>query len=122
MPKRGSVLLYVHRNRKAHYDGEPRTATSTFTQLLNSELQQRTGNLFTASVIPASSRGRGWGGRGHRATGWGGGGGRGREDTDERGQARRASRGLFFIFLHDDHDARQQYMCDNRNDRATVPA
>ena len=33
----GSMLLYVHRNHKAHYDGEPRTATSTFTQLLNSE-------------------------------------------------------------------------------------
>ena len=49
-------------------------------------------------------------------------GGGDREDTDERGQARRASRGLVFIFLHDDHDVRQQYMCDNRNDRATVPA
>ena len=36
MPKHGSVLLYVHRNRKAHKDGEPRTATSTFTQFLNS--------------------------------------------------------------------------------------
>ena len=32
MQKRGSVLLYVHRNR----NGKPRTATSTFTQLLNS--------------------------------------------------------------------------------------
>ena len=31
------MLLYVHRNHRAHYDGEPRTATSTFTQLLNSE-------------------------------------------------------------------------------------
>ena len=37
MPKHGSVLLYVHRNRKAHLDGKLRTATSTFTQLLNSE-------------------------------------------------------------------------------------
>ena len=37
MRKNGSMLLYVHRNHKAHYDGEPRTATSTFTQLLNSE-------------------------------------------------------------------------------------
>ena len=33
----GSMLLYVHRNRKAHQDGEPWTATSTFTQLLNSD-------------------------------------------------------------------------------------
>ena len=32
-----SVLLYVHRNHKAHLDGEPRTATSTLTQLLNSD-------------------------------------------------------------------------------------
>ena len=28
------MVLNVHRNRKAHYDGKPRTATSTFTQLL----------------------------------------------------------------------------------------
>ena len=34
----GSVLLYVHGNHKAHSDGKPRTAaTSTFTQLLNSD-------------------------------------------------------------------------------------
>ena len=31
------MLLHVHRNHKAHSDGEPRTATSTFTQLLNSD-------------------------------------------------------------------------------------
>ena len=30
------VLLYVHRSRRFIRDGEPRTATSTFTQLLNS--------------------------------------------------------------------------------------
>ena len=30
------VLLYVHRNRRLIMDGEPRTATSTFTQLLTS--------------------------------------------------------------------------------------
>ena len=30
------VLLYVHRNRRLIRDGEPRTATSTFTQLLSS--------------------------------------------------------------------------------------
>ena len=28
------MLLYVHRNRRLVRDGEPRTATSTFTQLL----------------------------------------------------------------------------------------
>ena len=31
------VLLYVHRNRRLIRDGEPRRATSTFTQLLSSE-------------------------------------------------------------------------------------
>ena len=30
-----SMLLYVHRNRRLTKDVEPRTATSTFTQLLN---------------------------------------------------------------------------------------
>ena len=29
------MLLYVHGNQKAHKDGQPRTATSTLTQLLN---------------------------------------------------------------------------------------
>ena len=29
-------MLYVHRNHKVRYDGKPRTATSTFTQLLSS--------------------------------------------------------------------------------------
>ena len=38
MPKHGSMLLYVHRNR--HQNGKPRTATSTFAQLLNSEATQ----------------------------------------------------------------------------------
>ena len=33
------VLLYVHRNRWLIRDGEPRTATSTFTQLLSSEIK-----------------------------------------------------------------------------------
>ena len=32
----GSILLSVHGNRKARWDGQLRTATSTFTQLLNS--------------------------------------------------------------------------------------
>ena len=40
-PKHGSMLLYVHRNRKTHEDGKPRTATSTFTQLLNSPRQSQ---------------------------------------------------------------------------------
>ena len=31
MPKHGSMLLYVHRNHKAHQDGDPRTSTSTLT-------------------------------------------------------------------------------------------
>ena len=35
MPKHGSVILYVHGNQKARWDGQPRTATSTLTQLLN---------------------------------------------------------------------------------------
>ena len=36
MPKHGSMLLYVHGNQKARWDGQPRTATSTLTQLLKS--------------------------------------------------------------------------------------
>ena len=32
------ALLYVHRNRRLIRDGEPRTSTSTFTQLLSSAL------------------------------------------------------------------------------------
>ena len=35
MPKHGSIQLYVHRSQKARYDGQPRTATSTLTHLLN---------------------------------------------------------------------------------------
>ena len=37
MPKHGSLWLYVHGNQKARLDGQPRTATSTLTQLLNYE-------------------------------------------------------------------------------------
>ena len=48
-------LLYVHRNRRLIKDGEPRTATSTFTQLLNSVSQ---GGLFT----PYTADGE-WGGQ-----------------------------------------------------------
>ena len=36
------VLLYVHRNRRVIRDGEPRMASSTFTQLLGSEETQST--------------------------------------------------------------------------------
>ena len=41
------MLLYVRRNRKAHWDGKPRTATSTFTQLLNSDRQV----LYAATLV-----------------------------------------------------------------------
>ena len=34
MREHGSIWLYVHGNLKARWDGKPRTATSTFTQLL----------------------------------------------------------------------------------------
>ena len=37
MPKHGSIILYVHGNQKARYDGQPRKSTSTLTQLLNYE-------------------------------------------------------------------------------------
>ena len=46
MPKHGSINLYVHGNQKARQDGQPRTSTSTLTQLLNYEgtlPAQRTG-------------------------------------------------------------------------------
>ena len=35
MPKHGAINLYVHGNQKARWDGQPRTSTSTLTQLLN---------------------------------------------------------------------------------------
>ena len=37
MPKHGSINLYVLGNQKARYDGQPRTSTSTLTQLMNYE-------------------------------------------------------------------------------------
>ena len=37
MHEHGSVLIYVHGNRKLIRDGKARTATWTFTQLLNSD-------------------------------------------------------------------------------------
>ena len=35
MREHGSVLLYVHGSHEARQDGQPGTATSTLTQLLN---------------------------------------------------------------------------------------
>ena len=43
---RFEVLLYVHRNRRLIRDGEPRTATSTFTQLLSSGSTEATCGLL----------------------------------------------------------------------------
>ena len=49
MREHGLLLLY--RNHKAHLDGEPRTATSTFTQLLNSDSCRSVAlQLFTQRV------------------------------------------------------------------------
>ena len=50
----GSMLLYVHRNHKAHWDGEPRTATSTFTQLLNSVTYTHTHTHTHTHTLTAS--------------------------------------------------------------------
>ena len=46
----GSVLLYVHGNHKARSDGKPRTATSTLTQLLNSEATLGSNSIVIHSV------------------------------------------------------------------------
>ena len=35
MHEHGSIVLYVHGNHEARQDGQPRTDTSTLTQLLN---------------------------------------------------------------------------------------
>ena len=66
--KHGSVLPYVHRNRKAaHWDGKPRTATSTFTQLLDSvattEEKTKTG---TREPVWPSGKALGWQAEGPR--------------------------------------------------------
>ena len=45
------VLLYVHRNRRLIRDGEPRTATSTFTQLLSSAVPNNSYGLFEGKDI-----------------------------------------------------------------------
>ena len=44
MPKHGSIILYVHGNQKARYDGQPRTSTSTLTHLLNYDPECEQGN------------------------------------------------------------------------------
>ena len=41
MREHGSILIYVHGNHKAREDGNSRTATSTLTQLLNSDIWRR---------------------------------------------------------------------------------
>ena len=41
------MLLYVHRDLRTIRDGEPRTATSTFTQLLSSDILDQC--CFTAT-------------------------------------------------------------------------
>ena len=46
----GWVWLYVHRNRRLIRNGEPRTSTSTFTQLLSSGPWWKHGQLFVAGV------------------------------------------------------------------------
>ena len=40
------VLLYVHRNRRLIRDGEPRTATATFTQFLSSDIGSECAVIF----------------------------------------------------------------------------
>ena len=40
------MSLYVHRNRRLIRDGEPRTSTSTFTQLLTSEPERWQSSVF----------------------------------------------------------------------------
>ena len=53
MPKHGSIFLYVHGNQKARQDGQPRTAISTLTQLLNYVL-----GCFTVVLVPEPFGGR----------------------------------------------------------------
>ena len=52
MPKHGSVNLYVHGIQKARQDGQPRTSTSTFTQLLNYGTDMNDNMEFIVSVPP----------------------------------------------------------------------
>ena len=45
---RKSSILYVHGNQKARWDGQPRTATSTLTQLLDYDIIITTYSLHSA--------------------------------------------------------------------------
>ena len=50
----GSVLLYVHRNRRLIIrDREPRTVTSTFTQLLCSVVTPLKGHFLSTDAVSA---------------------------------------------------------------------
>ena len=51
MPKHGSINLYVHGNLKARQDGQPRTSTSTLTQLLNCECRSFVENPELTNVL-----------------------------------------------------------------------
>ena len=52
------VLPYVHRNRRFIRDGEPRTATSTFTQILNSAKTVRVQCCFMSTETMRTIRDR----------------------------------------------------------------
>ena len=49
------VLLYVHRNRRFIRDREPRTATSTFTQLLSSATEMGISVTFIVPPLGCTS-------------------------------------------------------------------
>ena len=54
-PRSSSVLLYVRRDRREYYGvrhGEPRTSTSTFTQLLSSDTLENCFILHTSACVP----------------------------------------------------------------------
>ena len=51
MREHGSILLYVHGNHKVRLDGQPRTATSTFTQLLSSATRHQTTSYIARSAV-----------------------------------------------------------------------
>ena len=64
MSEHGSILLYVHGNHKARSDGQPRTATSTLTQLLNYEVLKRAENRAIYNISDHQSVKRPGGGMG----------------------------------------------------------
>ena len=51
MPKHGAINLYVHGNQKVRLDGQPRTSTSTLTQLLNYEQKPMNWCLMSSDVM-----------------------------------------------------------------------